>query len=143
MFAILKRFTSLDDPAIRNANRGDFAQIDSPESSRSKINPNSHRIRAICTNRLKPKPDSQKRVQFRNPQAIRANRPIRANLRIDSREWGHLRDLALSKSLGKILRRLFQGIARGICDFRKYLFQNGFFRKYLFQNGFVLVIILC
>ena len=32
----------------------------------------------------------KKGVQFRNPQAIRENRAIRANLRIDSRESGHL-----------------------------------------------------
>ena len=38
-----------------------------------------------------PKRDSQKKkeVQFGNPETIRENRVIRANLRIDSRESGH------------------------------------------------------
>ena len=36
------------------------------------------------------KHDSQKGVQFRNPETIRENQAIRANLQIDSRESGHL-----------------------------------------------------
>ena len=38
-----------------------------------------------------PKRDSQKGVQFGKPETARKNQAIRANLRIDSRESGHLR----------------------------------------------------
>ena len=70
-----------------------FARIDSQK------NPYFHNVRAIRRNRLKPadsqcfsplKRDSQKGVQFGNPETIRENQTIRANLRIDSRESGHL-----------------------------------------------------
>ena len=57
-------------------------------------------VRAIRTNRLKPAIRKflalrsairkNKRVQFGNPETIRENQVIRANLRIDSRESGHL-----------------------------------------------------
>ena len=48
-----------------------------------------------------PKGDSQKRVQFRNPQAIRANQAIVMNLRIDSRKSG-LPKLPLQTSSRKL-----------------------------------------
>ena len=88
--------------AIRNANRRDprelfrgFARIDSQK------NIYFHNVRAIRANRLKPairnfKPPQsairkKKGVQFGRPETIRENQAIRANLRIDSRESGHLR----------------------------------------------------
>ena len=47
--------------------------------------------RRIASNpRFAPKRDSKEGFQFGNPQAIRTNRLIRANLQIDSRESGHL-----------------------------------------------------
>ena len=58
-----------------------------------------HKVRAIRANRLKsairkifvPRNVTRKKgVHFGNPQTIRANQPIRENLRIDSRESGHL-----------------------------------------------------
>ena len=56
-----------------------------------------HRMPAIRANRLKPAirkpPEEQfakKRVQFGNPETIRENQVMRANLRIDLREAGHL-----------------------------------------------------
>ena len=84
--------------AIRNANRGD-----SHESIRAKQKKYFHNVRAICANGFKPaiqrfsppKRDSQKKeVRFGNPEPgperIQENQAIRANLRIDSRESGHL-----------------------------------------------------
>ena len=90
---------ALDGLAIRNANRGDSRESirDSRESIRRKTY--FHNVRAIRAIRLKPairyffslpKRDSQKRVQFGDPETIRENQVIRANLRIDSRESGHL-----------------------------------------------------
>ena len=76
--------------AIR-ANR--FARIDSQK------NPYFHNVRAIRANRLKPAIRNfwpsrsairKKGVRFGDPETIRENQAIRANLRIDSRESGHL-----------------------------------------------------
>ena len=101
--ACFKKALDLDSPAINNANRGDsreliggnrFAGINSQE------NPYFRNVRAIRANRLKPAirkflvPETRfakKGVQLGNPKAIRANQAIHANLRIDSRELGHLR----------------------------------------------------
>ena len=76
--------------AIR-ANR--FARLDSQKY------PYFHNVRAICANHLKPATRNvlvarsatcKKGVRFRKPETIRENQAVRANLRIDSRESGHL-----------------------------------------------------
>ena len=88
----------LDGPAIRNANRRG-----SHESIRRK--PYFHDVQVIPPNCLTPairdflvprNPIRKKGVQFWKPGMIRVNQAIGANLRIDSRESGHLR----SRSLG-------------------------------------------
>ena len=68
-----------------------FARIDLQKNPCN----NFHNVPAICVNRLKTaiRPRSairKKGVQFGNPKTIRENQAIRANLRIDSREPGHL-----------------------------------------------------
>ena len=88
-------FCGIDGPAIRNPNRGDSrdARIDLQE------NPYVHNVRVIRVNPHKPmilnylvprKAIRKKGVWFGNPQPNRANQAIRANLRIDSCESGHL-----------------------------------------------------
>ena len=102
----------LDGPASRNAN---------PFAEKKTI---FHNVRAIRANRLKPairnlspaKRDSQKKgVQCGNPEMIRENQKICANLRVDSRESGHLRpvvlriDFVLSKDVKWPHERQFRG----------------------------------
>ena len=90
---------NLDGPPIRNANRGDSRELIRATRFADK-KPYFHNVWGdsrespqTCDSHLfsPPKRDSQKRgVQFGNPETIRKNRAIRANLRIDSRESGHL-----------------------------------------------------
>ena len=87
---------------------GRFARID------SQTKPYFHNVRAIRANRLKPaisnsypppppKRDSEKKgnraIQFGNPETIRENHAIRANLRIASRESGHLSWRTVSRKM--------------------------------------------
>ena len=100
-FTLILRETSkiLDGPAIRNANRGDSHELNR-NANQFAENKYFHDVRAIpcesphtCDSQgfSAPRRESQKKgVQFGNPQAICENRLIRANLRIDSRESGHL-----------------------------------------------------
>ena len=83
-------------PGDSQRESGRFARIDSLKKTYF------HNVRAIRANRLKPAihyfwpPQSairKKGVQFGNPEAIRENQAIHANLQIDSRESGHLRSL--------------------------------------------------
>ena len=90
--------SDLDGPVICNANRGDLR-----ESIRAK-NPHFHNVRAIRVSCLKPcdsqvlvpppRASKKKGVQFENPEAIRENQ---VNLRIDSRESGHVRFQRISE----------------------------------------------
>ena len=83
----------LDGPVIRDADRGD-----SRESIRRKKNLFSSRLRRfarIDSNlrfaSLSPRSGIRKNgVQFGNPETIREKQATRANLRIDSRDSGHL-----------------------------------------------------
>ena len=84
-------------PAIRNANRPDSCEF--IRANRFAGKPNFHTVWAIRANRLKPairnffspRTAIRKRaVQFGDPETIRKNQPIRANLPIDARESGHL-----------------------------------------------------
>ena len=90
-------------PCNSQRESGRFERIDPRESIRRKKTKPIFIMceRAIRANRLKsaicnfspPKRDSQREgVQFGNPHTIRKNRAIRANLRIHSRESGHLMD---------------------------------------------------
>ena len=92
---INKILTGLRWPGESQRESRRFARIDSQK------NPYFHNGRPIRANRLKPatrnfepppppKRDSRKRASNRNPETIRENQAIRANLRIDSRESGHL-----------------------------------------------------
>ena len=54
-----------------------------------------------------PKRNSQKEVQFGNPGTIRENQAIRANLRIDSGESGHLRSKSSTTKSPKMSQNPF------------------------------------
>ena len=81
--------------------RGFATRIPEIRANRFAENPYFHNVRPIRANRLKPAirnftppPEARfakKGRQFGNPETIRKNQAIRANLRIDSRESGHLR----------------------------------------------------
>ena len=90
-------FGDLDGAAIRNANRGDSRE--SIRTNRFAEQLLFRNVRAIRANRLKPairkflvprNAIRKKGVQFGNPETIRENQAIRANLQIDSHESGHL-----------------------------------------------------
>ena len=84
---------------------GPLARIDSLESIRRKTS-----IFTTCERFLAPPEcDSQKGVEFGKPETIRKNQAIRANLRIDSRESGHLRSVFLKGFLAEI--SFFSGCA--------------------------------
>ena len=94
----ISSFLCLDGPAIRNANRDD-----SRESTRTDQFA-EHNVRAIRANRTKPAicislvardAIRKKGVQSGNPETIRVNQAIRANLQIDSHESGHLSSCGL------------------------------------------------
>ena len=87
---------NLDGPAIRNANRGDSRE--SIRRKKKNIFITCERFARIASNLRfaifsppPPSPIRNKGVRFSNPETIRENQAIRANLRIDSRESGHLR----------------------------------------------------
>ena len=89
----------LDGMAIRNASRGDSREFIRANRFADKKKPYLHNVRAIRANRLKPAlrcclvPRSairKKGVHFGNPETIRENQMIRANLRIDSCESGRV-----------------------------------------------------
>ena len=85
----------LDGLAIRNANRGDSSESIRTIEFRRKKTIFIINVRASRANRPKPANRNlfvawdairKKGVQFGNPETIRVNPAIRANLRIDSRE---------------------------------------------------------
>ena len=86
---------NLDGPAICNANRGD-----SRESIRKKCD--SSESPENCDSQFfVPRSAIRKKgIQFGNPETIRKNQAIRANLRIDSRESGHLSRRILGEEAG-------------------------------------------
>ena len=99
-------------PGDSQRESGRFAQIDSRESIRSKKKP---LLRAIRANRLKPairnfcpsiRAIRKTGVQLGNPETIRENQAIQANLRIDSHESGHLSFDGLSQGILPIASRL-------------------------------------
>ena len=91
--AELSKAIALRWPGDSQRESGRFARIDSQKT------PYFHNVRAVRANGIKPAirkfwpPEArfaQKGVLFGNPDTIRKNQAIRANLRIDSRESGHL-----------------------------------------------------
>ena len=83
----------LDDPAIRNANRGNLREPIRANrfAEKTLFFITCERFARIASNLRFAIFSPPKRDSFGNPEMIRKNQAIRANLRIDSRESGHLR----------------------------------------------------
>ena len=84
-------------PGDSQRESGRFARSDSQKHKKKTHFIACERFARIASKNLRfatfspPKRDSQKGVQFESPETIRENQAIRTNLRIDSRESGHLR----------------------------------------------------